>query len=450
MRRSFFAWWLAVAIAMPIGAAAIADPPVETTQPAVDIEALVAQLNDPDPAKAASAREKLVTLGEAAQPALERFTKSRTAAESVLATIEMNRVAAPTLITLKLNDASVEDVMAAFSKQTGYLLRPYNRAIWNGRANKQTVSVDYQNTPFWDALIDFCQKAQLSPYFNDSTSRQMLFMPSNQMGQSMFNSPRSASGAMLTLMTQLSRQSSISLGTQQSGGRSQFTGRMILLSEPKVRVTGFYYQAALDEAVDDNGNNLLPAGEHSFGGMNTTSRQSQVNVAINLLYPANKPGLKIARLRGKLKMKVATTIESVEFQDVSGDKEQPGKTESGRRITICSAKPLNEGNDKGNLRQYLVKVIVYRDKLEARKFTEMTNNLGLRVMDAQGRDLQFQMNREVTNKGNETHISMMYYRRSADEGGGDDVGEPAKIVWDVILDSKEITVPFEFKDLPMP
>jgi hypothetical protein len=33
---------------------------------------------------------------------------------------------------------------------------------------------------------------------------------------------------------------------------------------------------------------------------------------------------------------------------------------------------------------------------------------------------------------------------------GEDLGEPAKLVWDVPVESQTVTVPFEFKDLPLP
>ncbi len=34
--------------------------------------------------------------------------------------------------------------------------------------------------------------------------------------------------------------------------------------------------------------------------------------------------------------------------------------------------------------------------------------------------------------------------------GGDDVGVPVNMLWDVITATRDIEVPFEFKDLPMP
>lgn len=357
---------------------------------------------------------------------------------------------APTRITLKMDDAGVEDVMAALSKQSGYSLRPFNRAMWNMRGARPTISVDYQNTTFWETLADFCQKSQLTPYFNDGSGQQMLFIPTAQMGASVFNCPRSGDGgATLAILTQISRQSSVNLGTGLSPGNNSFSARLSVLVEPKLRLLGYYYVPKIDEAVDDNGNSLLPGGDQGSGGLNSASRQLQVTEVINLRYPKTHAGSKITRLRGAVRLKVATQIENAEFTNVLGDKEQSATTPSGRRITLRSVKATDAANLPEGARQYLVQVTVYRDQSDQQKFNDLSNNAGLHVLDAQNRELQFQMNKEVVSNGNKATLSLMYYRRSPEEGGGA-LGEPARVVWDVILDSKDISIPFEFKDVPMP
>ena len=109
-------------------------------------------------------------------------------------------------------------------------------------------------------------------------------------------------------------------------------------------------------------------------------------------------------------------------------------------------------NEAEALRQYLAQVVIYRDQLDRQKFMAMANGPSVRAFDTQGRELQFNRVRESNISDTEARLSLMFYRHGG--GGGDEVGtevgEPVKLVWELVTRSKDIDVPFEFKDLPMP
>lgn len=422
--------------------------PTTASATADEIQSLIDQLADPDPAKVADAKFRLTQLGDPALGALQQFVRPRTTAEDVISAIETNKVAAPSLITLKLDNAKLDDVLAAMSKQVGYSLRPYSREIWKQLGSEPPkISVAFNATPFWDALRDVCQKGQIAPYFDGTPGKQMLFMPTANVGFTPLSCPSSVNGAVMSSLTTLSRQNSVSFGSNNAT-QSYFNGQMNVMFEPKVRVSGYSYQPLILEAVDDRGNSLLPK-EQSANGMNAMNvPQAQISIGFNLTYPSKNAGTKIVRLRGKNRFSVATRVESVKFNDITDGKEQSQQTPSGRRMTLMSLKPQTDNND-GSGRQYVAQVVIYRDGTDQQKFNETASSVVIRCMDSEDRELTYQGYQSSANNGNEAKLSMMFYRRGRNEGG-DETGEPAKLVWEVTTDSKDITVPFEFSDIPMP
>jgi len=345
-----------------------------------------------------------------------------------------------------MDNATFDAVLKAMSKQTGYSLRPYNQGMWGNRGNQAKISVDYQRTPFWEAVTDMCHKAQISPYFNGGSSKQLLFLPAAQIGMSFIDCPLSTHGAAMIICTNLSRQNTVTFNGDAANVSNNFSGQVMVLLEPKMRVTRYAYQPMIDEAADDKGNNLVPPRDGD-SGWSSNSQQTQINLGMNLKYPAKDPGTKIAKLRGKVRLTVAVRTEPLEFTDLTGEKEQTLTTPSGRRLTVTSVKPLTDGN--GDNRQYVAQVTMYRDKLDQEKFNEQMYNPGIVLLDAQGRELQYQNVRDTSNNGTEAKLSIFDYRLSADEGG-DDVGVPTKLVWDTTTQTRDIDLPFEFKDMPMP
>ncbi len=356
--------------------------------------------------------------------------------------------ASPTLITLKMDNAKVEDVMKAISKASGYKLGIFNQAMWRNGGAALTVSVDYDKQPFWNVIADFCQKAQISPYFGGGNrGDKILFLPAGQVGESMLNCPSSNVGAAVLLATQISRQNTVTFG-EKASVQNNFEMQLMMLTEPKMRLVAYEQQPILEVAVDDKGNSLIVKGTRNSSRSEISNRQTQVTFGLALHYPDANPGTKITRLAGKIKLMIGTKADSLEFTDFSNAKEQVKQSAGGRRMTLESVKPMDRANG-GNNRMYIVKVVIYRDKLNQQQFNEQINSLDLRVTDSRDRELQFQGNRETNNNGTEAHIGLMYRRFGPNEGV-EEVGEPVKVAWEILSDGKEITLPFEFKDLPMP
>lgn len=409
-------------------------------------EELISQLADPDPARQADAKQKLIDLGDAAKPALERAAKSRAETATLLTAIETNKIAAPTYVTLKMDNATIDAVLKAMSKETGYSLKMFNQGMWMRGGNQQKISIDYNKTLFWEALKDLCRKAQITPYFNGGSGKQFLFLPAAQMGMSFIDCPTSVNGCVMIIFTNLSRQNSVTF--EHNATSCDFSGGLMVMIEPKLHLLRYSYTPIIDQAMDDKGNSLVPPRNSGDSGWNGINRQMQLNLGMNLTYPMKNAGAKIAELRGRLKLTVVLKSEPLEFTSVNGEKEQTLSTPSGRRVTLISVKKSNEAGDDN--RQFIAKVKLYRDKLSDEKFNELTNSPGITLLDSKGNELQFQGEQDIKRGKDEATIDFLFYRRTSDDGGGQDVGTPAKLVWDFVNESRDIDLPFEFKDLPIP
>src|SRR5687767_13903465 len=85
---------------------------VGAQQPAGDkskeIEQLIQQLSSSDESARKDAQDKLVTLGDEAREALEKYVKARAAAEAALLQLDTNKVSTATLVSLNLQDVRTD------------------------------------------------------------------------------------------------------------------------------------------------------------------------------------------------------------------------------------------------------------------------------------------------------------------------------------------------------
>ena len=69
----------------------------------------------------------------------------------------------------------------------------------------------------------------------------------------------------------------------------------------------------------------------------------------------------------------------------------------------------------------------------------------MRLVDAEGH--AYTMG-GITTGGND---QKMEYRYNFNRFGGEArIGQPAKLIWDIPIETKEVAVPIEFRDLPIP
>ncbi len=431
--------------------AAISPPASQPSANARQIEEFIAQLGDESWTVRQKAQDQLVSYGEEAWPRLQETLKGtgdeevRARAEAAVRVIEENRMAGPSLITLHFKEASPKDIFDSLARQARSEFRVYPVQMWSQREWPK-VSVDLDRQPFWVAMKEVCGKTGVWPQPGYGGNDRRMTLTSN-MGINWMNTAASAqSGPFYIVGQSINHSDTINL-LQPANVQRDFSINLTAYSEPKLRVTSYASYLKLDEVVDDKGTSLLLAAPQ-YESMQSNSGW-QYPLYARLSYPEH-PGTKIAKFKATAKFIIQTRSETVEVPltaDILSGKEpkEVTKTVGGRRYTL---KTVRKQNDQ----QYLVTTVCYRDGRNPQEWNQFQNSMfqtmGIQVVDDKGRPLMNQGMRSNNTSGDTMEVTYEFSR--IDNGEETRVGDPAKFMWEVPLEVKQIDVPFELHDLPMP
>lgn len=455
----------AIAANGPLIPPAAAQTPPAAAAPPVDadkVQALLKLLTDADGAARKTAADGLVAMGAGAKPAIEEFAKkaddrkAKLRAEGVLARIDnaIAESAAPnanapgsvannlagTLITLDLVDVDAADAFDALFAQakSEYATQPSNALT--DKDNIAPVTLKYDKAPFWTVLRDLCKQTGLNLYNTGEATNRLMFSTSGD--REWQSSPSVVSGAFLISARSINFNQSINLARPDDSNTS-LSVQFNAYPEPSLRVVRSNYQLKLDEAVDDEGNSLLPPSDNNSGW--NSGRQSVWNFQ-SPLDPKAATGNKITKLRGTATFGAiaeSVRIEVPDAMNVKDFKQKAGQVQ-------VAIKDLKKRDGGGNsYEQYTLRIAITRPPRN--NDNEMFNYgpQGLRVLDAKGRELSGQ-GYSGGGGGPEGHEYTMTFGRYSRGGDGEKPGVPDKIVWEIPTKIVDVKVPFEFKDLPLP
>lgn len=242
----------------------------------------------------------------------------------------------PTLITLHVREAGLDEVLAELSKQAGYAIAKQDSRGWD--AAMPALTIDADEAPLWQVLHDvFLQThtgfaGQLVQSSDDIRIRPK-FANVDDYGKF----PASIHGPFMAVVTGLRRTTTLETG---SGGPPQHELELVfeMLAEPRARVYSASWSATFDSAVDDHGNSLLrprlAGGEGKSAPVAAAPPPAPpVRTPPNVLwtvrsplqYPAANPGRKIVRISGTVRVYVL-------LPDEPRDVEAPGSAARSRPL----------------------------------------------------------------------------------------------------------------------
>jgi hypothetical protein len=394
------------------------------------IEALITDLASPDEAVREAALRRLVEMGDVARELLEAQIDASEGVAAMLNQIEINRIAGPTLVTLELNDVSAEEAVEELFRQSGnYFPRHSDESLWQ-QAQLGRVTATFKDEPFWVAMREICIQAGL--YLNASGDIVLAPLSSSPPGsndRSDFIFPVSYDGAFIVVVTGLHRNNVADLHLPETIRRDVHI-RLQIMAEPRVDII-HREGVQLVEAVDEKGNSLLPRADQRWPQSSSMVHSPGWTVNMPLHYP-EEAGQRIARLRGSIAVRVQTDYDRIEFENVSsardvrrvlGDREfglqeltRPSETEY--RVMVVAPGPVREAND-----------LVRRSRA--------------RLLDERGRETPLVRGWPTTSRDGQPAGRFTFARR-------DDMGEPAKLVLEIPVATRDININFEFTDLPLP
>jgi hypothetical protein len=336
----------------------------------------------------------------------------------------------PGKISIQLTNAHPRDVFLKLANQVGANFRPLPAGLWEGK-EWPAVSIDLQDVSFWKALAEISGKTGL--YIQrGAVERNFFIVGEVGAGKLWTTYPTSENGPFLFSLQSLDRVHRSDMVAGET--TRQVNVRMILYTEPQLRVLKVAQQANVSEAIDELGNKLLPApnpGAQAMGGVWGWWLTGRITLPENV-------GERIARLRGFARLTVQTRSEIVEVLDV-GAAENIKRTVAGHRLVVKNVRARGE--------TYTVSMVITRDPQRAGGWGDINLSSTFRLVDANGVPLSRRNYGGGTNLGDHIELNLMFGR---DDWNGEGAGPPAKLIWEVPTETAEVEAPFEFVDVPLP
>jgi hypothetical protein len=424
-------------------AAAPASAP--TSAPSAELLAEITRLSSNDFKVRQEAQEKIVGMGAGVIPALQEAGKKaddpevRTAAEAIIDRIIAADQTGASLVTLHYTNAHPREVIADLAKQGHTELPAWPDSMWDNMQVKP-VSIDVDRQPFWLVAREVCKKANVrlqSMGMNEGLT--VMQGSDNAMG-----GVAVTEGPFMVVATSASAGQSVTYGTPEQVSMSMSLN-LTFFVEPKVRLLGREWQPDVTELTDEKGKSWLdPAARQRQAQMNPThGREVTWSANIDLKRPADG-GRKIATIKGNFRVMVPAKTETIVVEDVLKAKNVM-KGAAGRRIEVKSV--TRQGD------QYNVKLTVFNDNpappplafQNGLMVSDQFDFSQIKLIDAEGKSLT----RGGGGGGGSRERQDFEYSFSSGRSGGK-TGEPAKLVWEIATEVKQVSVPFEFHDLKLP
>ncbi len=413
------------------------------------IDAILPQLSADTFAVRDAAAKQLDELGLAALPILrERLDTLRDAeikarVGNLIARLEEEAAIAPTLVSLDLKNAGIDDALDVLAKAVPFPLTRWPERGFGGR-NNSTVTLHLENQPFWLVVQKLSVQVPIRPMSMGGNESGIRF----QVGDA-FPCRVIISGAFAVAATAVDRQYHTKLDTEPGAEETTktFTISLSSFSDPRLYVLRQPARAVLTTALDDKGNNLIPQGP-ATGELTTNNYwgSSETNFTVPLRYP-DAPGDMIKTLKGELHAIVQTRTAAVDFDDLK--RKNLTKNLAGMEVVFNG---MTTQNANGFAVQLKLRPGTMAKEAWASIYDSSRRSLTLRLLDAKGHTAAVAGG--YGGGGNNQELSYMYNFYVPQTSGGnvkeDAPGPPAKLRLEVTTKEKDVTLPFEFKDLPIP
>ncbi|HSZ58309.1 MAG TPA: hypothetical protein VK797_21770 [Tepidisphaeraceae bacterium] len=410
----------ATCVALAVGALSVSA--VQTPLPSDD--ALLQALSGPDWHQRREAIHQLIEIGPGGEARVRELLRrdldreQRKNVEVAQQLIVDNRLFGASSITLHVSGAAAAEVMADISRQCSAPLPASPADLWK-QDRWPKLTLDYDHKPFWDVMDELGR--QMSFDYLSSESQEVRMTP----GASRRDESMSQSGAFLFTASAYAARRGMSVD-------------LSVFAEPKVVVLRLI-DLKFDKATDDQGNPLLSQsgrgfGRRGFGGpWGRRIRTGPRQVSAPFQRPADDV-THIAELRGHVTLSVQAGTARWELSDPLGTSPVTRNID-GAPVTLD--KLVSAGASGYELH---VSISDSRNSAFQDEIADLLRR-GLRIDDAAGRPLTI-VAIDPRQMSLATDIEVDLSRDAK-------TGPPAKLIWDIPDQTRELLVPFSFKNIPI-
>jgi hypothetical protein len=379
----------------------------------------------------------LLCVETAAQPPEPEKAQSSVPVISIAQLIQI--IGEPPPITFKAEQADRKTVIERFSQQTGITIGTRLLARQPEGAEKP-VTVDIKNLPVRQALKVLSRELKVS-------FRRMEGGPALETIPSTFEAAQEEGPASLNELGGIQLQGItysryLGFGNQQRAQPATLSLSLIAVFDPRLQVQGTS-RPKIEEAVDNMGHSLISRQQDAMGGQFFPALGMGNNIPLTLIPHQQTRG--ITRLAGSVRLRVVTKTEKWEITDLFGDKPTT-KTLPQFGNALVTMEPLRHAANG-----YELTIRATPQQPQQPMMVGGNSPLSfavfrsIRLLDEEGREF----NRGGYSGGGNSDGYRITLNFSA-RGGANNLGEPAKLVWEIPTEQRDVDVPFEFKNLPVP
>jgi hypothetical protein len=435
--------------AEPTSAPATATAPATSTAPSTQtaaiakaLDQLLPDLSAPDYATREAANQQLAKLGPDALPALRQRlpevhdAETRTRLTALVDKLEEDEALSPTLVSLDVKNSSIDDVVDALARQTSFPLKAWpERGFRNGNP---AVTLHVERQPLLAVLARISEQSPLRPAEMGDRSGMTLNI-GNRMPLRLAHYGSFAIG-----LNSIDRTYNVDLNETPGAEQIQkrFAVSMTIYGDYKLQVLESPTRARLTTAVDDKGNSLVPPStnhdqlltENSFGG-------HEWGVSADLLYP-DAPGTTIKKLQGEFRARVTTRTAQIRFSDLK--KANETQPLDGMQVNFVSFKQPSAGSWSVSLTFRVANMPL----ASFHRLFDADRRLHVQLLDEHDKCVTESNGYGGGGDDKERTYEFSFYVNNP--GNKKPALVPTKLQVTIPVAEKEITIPFEFKDIPIP
>jgi hypothetical protein len=423
---------LMVAAPRPVWAASPATAPAE-------LGMLLTQLADEQWQVRQAAQDRLVDLGDAAEPRLRELSaqtsdpEMRTTVDAILARIQAEKTTGTSLVTLHIEEVPVRGALAMIADQTGeefHGLGEQNPMF--GLAVLQPtelVTIDMDRQPFWTVVREVCRQTKLWPV-PAGAGRDLTLVPGMDQEAS---APAVVSDPFMIVAVGATWTQAVAYGqVPQVTANRQLNIKV--LAEPKLVVFSARWSQGGVRITDEVGRELTAfEGEAFFYSM----PQEESVWEMSLPLPAEIGDSKtLKRVSGQIEVCIMGKSERIEIPDI---------LKAGRVETPIAGQTFVIEQCTADESQITLKATIHGQVHGMEGMTAPPPS-GPDLVDAFGRRAS-PVDARTVQQEETTDCEFIY---SLADLQGERLSAPFKLVWEIPTEIRQIDVPFEFTDLPLP
>ncbi|HEX8833164.1 MAG TPA: hypothetical protein VF719_03130 [Abditibacteriaceae bacterium] len=341
-------------------------------------------------------------------------------------------------LVLEADGESLASVLDEVALQTGVKFN-----IFDSQKTKP-VKIDAKTaTPFWDVMLQ-AMRSTGSRFYRHPKSFTIVDNSKFDFLQPSMTGLGSSTGAFYVLASKVARPHEQILGDDRTGPARTLSNvpvqiELQIFAHPRARMVDSQ-ELALIESVDDIGKTYRP--RLNYNGYYGSARHT-----LNI-YEVS-PGAKVLKsVKGEYRLGVILKSELWEVPGIL-EARKVTKTSAGWNFVLESVV-----QEKGDYVLYLTaedptpratKKVAGSEKTPVRDAI-LTTFESIRLLDAAGKPLRGRASRRDVN--NKIHIKVVF--SMTDFAGLPSAGEPVTMSWDMPSEVALVSVPFEFKDIPLP